>query len=92
MAKSPLSKNSKLVKHVRSSNNVVPINLKVPYRLTSDTDVREFDVSHLLHHGLNKNNKKVGSRLSYLRSFCKKAHEYVKKENQHVQSHSSMRH
>ncbi|WP_330959872.1 hypothetical protein [Photobacterium sp. 53610] len=79
MAKSPLSKGSKQAKNIRNSSNVVPLKLTIPYKSHSDRRAREFDISHLLHHGLNKDNQKIGSRLTYLRSFCKKAHEYVDK-------------
>ncbi|OMO32257.1 hypothetical protein BH582_10940 [Vibrio sp. 10N.222.47.A9] len=76
MAKSPLAKNSKTVKHVRNSKNVVPLRLTIPSKQTREK-IGEFDISHLLHIGASINNNKVESRASYLRSFCKQAKKYV---------------
>ena len=76
MAKSPLAKNSKTVKHVRNSKNIVPLRLAIPSKQTREK-IGEFDISHLLHIGASSNNNKVESRASYLRSFCKQAKNYV---------------
>ncbi|MGR6839033.1 hypothetical protein ACU5DF_22280 [Aliivibrio wodanis] len=81
MAKSPLAKNSKTVKHVRNSKNVVPLRLTIPYKGHGDRTITEFDVSHLLHLGANKNNDKIKSRTPYLLSFCKKTKQYVDNGN-----------
>lgn len=77
MAKSPLAKNSKTVKHVRNSKNVIPLRLTIPYQQAKNRGVTEFDLSHLLHLGTDSNNVKVESRVPFLRRFCKKANQYV---------------
>lgn len=77
MAKSPLAKNSKTVKHVRNSKNVIPFHFTIPYKTSKSRETIEFDISHLLHLGANSNNDKIDSRIPYLRSFCKKANQYV---------------
>lgn len=77
MAKSPLAKNSKTVNHVRNSKNVVPLHLTIPYKDMRSWKATEFDISHLLHLAANSNNLKIDSRLPFLRSFCKKANQYV---------------
>ncbi|MDH5904637.1 hypothetical protein L8S00_14630 [Vibrio splendidus] len=77
MAKSPLAKNSKTVKHIRNSKNVVPLCLTIPYKTAKSREIKEFDVSHLLHLGADSNNDKVNSRIPYLRSFCKQSNQYV---------------
>jgi hypothetical protein len=77
MAKSPLAKGSKKAKPVRNSKNVVPLPFTIPYKQSNDKNTKELDVSHLLHLRLDKSNKKIESRIPYLRSFCKKAKEYV---------------
>ncbi|MCB5461746.1 hypothetical protein BCT70_011210 [Vibrio lentus] len=77
MAKSKIAKQSKVIKHVRSNQNVVPLNLEIPYKHKKSTQVQQFDVSHLLYFGANKENEKISSRTIFIRSFCKKAHQYV---------------
>lgn len=77
MAKSKIAKQSKAVKHVRNNQNVVPLNLDIPYKDSRSTQVQQFDVSHLLHLGGSKENEKINSRAVFIRSFCKKAHQYV---------------
>lgn len=77
MAKSKIAKQPKAVKHVRNNQNVVPLNLDIPYKKIRSTQVQQLDVSHLLYFGANKENEKVGSRTVFIRSFCKKAHQYV---------------
>jgi len=81
MAKSPLAKGSKKAKPVRNNKNVFPLHLTIPYKGKNDKNTREFDVSHLLHLGVDKSNDKVENRTTYLRSFCKKAKEYVDNGN-----------
>ncbi|EGQ8542622.1 hypothetical protein GOZ70_05395 [Vibrio parahaemolyticus] len=77
MAKSKIAKQSKAVKHVRNNQNVVPLNLDIPYKDNKSTRVKQLDVSHLLYFGANKENEKIDSRTVCIRSFCKKAHQYV---------------
>ncbi|MEZ8087904.1 hypothetical protein [Vibrio sp. 1S139] len=81
MPKSPLAKNSKTVKHIRNSKNVVPLHLTIPYKDGRSRKVTEFDISHLLHLGVDSNNVKIDSRIPFLRSFCKKANQYVDNGN-----------
>jgi hypothetical protein len=81
MAKSPLAKGSKKAKPVRNSKNVVPLYFTIPYKGKNERNNRDFDVSHILYHGVDKSNDKVESRIPYLRSFCKKAKEYVDNGN-----------
>ncbi len=77
MAKSKIAKQSKAVKHVRNNQNVVPLNLDIPYKSSKSTRVQQFDVSHLLHLGGSKENEKINNRAVFIRSFCKKAQQYV---------------
>ncbi|HHX8287283.1 TPA: hypothetical protein ACVOZD_000285 [Vibrio diabolicus] len=77
MAKSPLAKNSKTFRYVRNHKNVVPFHLTIPYKDCRLRKATEFDISHLLHLGTDSNNVKIDSRLPFLRSFCKKANQYV---------------
>jgi hypothetical protein len=81
MAKSPLTRGSKKTKPVRNSKNVVPLHFTIPYKQSNNKNTKELDVSHLLHLRLDKSNKKIESRIPYLRSFCKKAKEYVDNGN-----------
>ncbi|MDC5849013.1 hypothetical protein OPW32_07260 [Vibrio europaeus] len=81
MAKSPLAKNSKTVKHIRTSKNVIPLRLVIPYTGTKYRTVTELNISHLLHLGANKSNDKIESRIPYLRSFCKQANQYYDNGN-----------
>ncbi|KIP79644.1 hypothetical protein SN11_00640 [Vibrio harveyi] len=77
MAKSKIARQSNSVKRVRNSQNVIPLNLDIPYIDVRAIREKPFDVSHLLHLGCNKENKKIDSRTVFIRSFCKKAHQYV---------------
>ena len=77
MAKSKIAKQSKAIKHIRNNQNVVPLNLTIPYKDTRSNQVTSFDVSHLVHLGCNKENEKIDSRTVFIRRFCKKAHQYV---------------
>ncbi|WP_264878317.1 hypothetical protein [Vibrio agarivorans] len=76
MAKSKIAKQSKAVKHIRNNQNVVPLNFEIPYKAHRSNKVQQFDVSHLLHLGGSKENEKINSRAVFIRSFCKKAHQY----------------
>ncbi|MEZ8130173.1 hypothetical protein [Enterovibrio norvegicus] len=77
MAKSPLAKNSKTVKHVSNSKNVVSLRLTIPYKDTIGREVTEFDISHLLHLGADSNNVRIEDRITFLRRFCEMANKYV---------------
>ncbi|PMG93948.1 hypothetical protein [Vibrio breoganii] len=77
MAKSKIAKQSRAVKHIRNNQNVAPLNFEIPYKLSISNQVQQFDVSHLLHLGGSKENEKISSRAVFIRSFCKKAHQYV---------------
>lgn len=76
MAKSPLARSSKTIRHVRNCKNVTPLSLNIPYKASKNRDIKEFDVSHLLHLGADSNNRKIDSRLPFLRGFCKQANQY----------------
>ncbi|MGR5284774.1 hypothetical protein ACP3V5_05610 [Vibrio maritimus] len=78
MAKSKIAKQSKSVKRVRNNQNIVPLSFEIPYKDNKSNQVRQFDVSHLLHLGGSKENEKINSRAVFIRSFCKKANQYVK--------------
>lgn len=58
MAKSKIAKQSKAVKHLRNNQNVIPLNLEIPYKDAKSTQVQQFDVSHLLHLGGTKKTKR----------------------------------
>ncbi|CAK2466436.1 hypothetical protein [Vibrio sp. 10N.222.49.C9] len=77
MAKSKIARQSKSVKRVRNSQNVIPLNFEIPYKGSKSTKVEQFDVSHLLYFGTNKENEKIGSRTEFIRNFCKKTQQYV---------------
>ncbi|MBD1575905.1 hypothetical protein HC723_05470 [Vibrio sp. S11_S32] len=81
MAKSKIAKQSEAINHVRNNQNVTPLNLTIPYKDTNSTQVKQFDVSHLLHLGGSKENEKINSRAVFIRSFCKKANQYVSNGN-----------
>lgn len=81
MAKSKIAKQPRAVKHIRNSQNVIPLNFEIPYKGTKSTKVEQFDVSHLLYFGTNKENEKIDSRAVFIRSFCKKANQYVSNGN-----------
>ncbi|PMO65393.1 hypothetical protein BCT06_00565 [Vibrio breoganii] len=76
MAKSKIAKQSKAVKYIRNNQNVVPLNFEIPYKQAVSKQIQQFDVSHLLHLGLSKENEKINSRSFFIRSFCKKANQY----------------
>ncbi|WP_348236461.1 hypothetical protein [Vibrio parahaemolyticus] len=77
MAKSKIARQAKSVKRVRNSQNVVPLNLTIPYKTSTSRKLEQFDVSHLLHLGCNKRSKKIDSRTVFIRRFCEKANQYV---------------
>ena len=81
MAKSQLAKGSKKAKPIRNNKNIIPLHYTIPYKGKDNKNTRELDVSRLLYLGLDKNNNKVESRTTYLRSFCKKTKEYVENGN-----------
>ncbi|MFH0286533.1 hypothetical protein ACGRSR_02660 [Vibrio owensii] len=81
MAKSKIARKSKTVKRVRNSQNVILLNLTIPYKETKSRKLVQFDISHLLHLGCNKENQKVDNRAVYLRSFCEKADLHVSNGN-----------
>ena len=77
MAKSKIVRQSKSVKRVRNSQNVVPLNLTIPYKNNISNKPMQFDVSHLLRLGCNKESEKIDSRAVFIRRFCEKANQYV---------------
>lgn len=81
MAKSKITRQTNSVKRVRNSQNVVPLNLTIPYKNTTLSKPKQFDVSHLLHLGCNKENEKINSRAVFIRRFCEKANQYVSNGN-----------
>ncbi|EIE9605322.1 hypothetical protein LFN10_000098 [Vibrio parahaemolyticus] len=81
MAKSKIARQSTSVKRVRNSQNVVPLNLTIPYKGVYSKKPEQFDVSHLLHLGCNKENQKVDRRTAFIRRFCEKANQYVSNGN-----------
>lgn len=81
MAKSKIARQSEAIKHLRNNQNVIPLNLTIPYKDTLSTQVRQFDVSHLLHLRCNKESEKVDSRAVFIRRFCEKTNQYVSNGN-----------
>lgn len=81
MAKSKITRQTNSVKRVRDSQNVVPLNLTIPYKDTKLSRLKQFDVSRLLHLGCNKENEKIESRTVFIRRFCEKANQYVSNGN-----------
>lgn len=81
MAKSKITRQSKSAKYVRNSQNVVLLNLTIPYKVTGFKNTEHLDISHLLHLGCNKQNDKIDHRAPFLRRFCKKANQYVSNGN-----------
>lgn len=81
MAKSKVAKQSKAVKHLRNNQNVAPLNFEIPYKKSRSNQVQQFDVSHLLHLEGSKENEKINGRAEFIRSFCKKANQYVSNGN-----------
>ncbi|MBY6198837.1 hypothetical protein [Vibrio hangzhouensis] len=81
MAKSKIARQSEAIKHVRNNQNVIPLNLTIPYKHTKSSKPKQLDVSRLLHLGCNKENKKIDSRTEFIRRFCEKANQYVSNGN-----------
>ncbi|RAS54635.1 hypothetical protein DET48_1492 [Vibrio diazotrophicus] len=81
MAKSKIARQTNSVKRVRNSQNVVPLNLTIPYKDRKLNKPKQFDVSHLLYLGCNKENEKIESRTVFIRRFCEKANQYVSNGN-----------
>ncbi|MEH0672134.1 hypothetical protein [Vibrio owensii] len=81
MAKSKIARQTNAVKRVRNSQNVVPLNLTIPYKNTMLSKPKQFDASHLLHLGCNKENEKIDSRAVFIRHFCEKANQYASNGN-----------
>ncbi|WP_017189293.1 hypothetical protein [Vibrio harveyi] len=77
MAKSKIARQTIFVKRVRNSQNVVPLNLTIPYKDTRLSKTTQFDVSRLLHLGCNKENETIDSRAVFIRRFCEKANQYA---------------
>ncbi|MEI8671494.1 hypothetical protein P4S52_10305 [Vibrio sp. SA48] len=77
MAKSKIARQSEAIKHVRNNQNVIPLNLTIPFKDGKLSKPKQFDVSHLLHLGCNKESEKVDSRTVFIRRFCEKANQYV---------------
>lgn len=77
MAKSPLSRGSKLIKSTRNRSNVAPLALTIPIRDRQETAIRDFDITHLAHRSCDINNERIKERVSYIRNFARKANEYV---------------
>ncbi|MBY8294473.1 hypothetical protein KW519_07810 [Vibrio fluvialis] len=77
MAKSKITRQTNSVKRVRNSQNVVPLNLTIPYKDARLSKPKQFDVSHLLYLGCNKENEKIDSRAVFIRRFCEKANQYA---------------
>ncbi|MCE7598082.1 hypothetical protein [Vibrio fluvialis] len=81
MAKSKIARQSEAIKHVRNNQNVIPLNLTIPYKDRTLSQPKQFDVSHLLHLRCNKENEKIDSRAVFIRRFCEKANQYVSNGN-----------
>ncbi|EGR0744800.1 hypothetical protein BBM24_21850 [Vibrio parahaemolyticus] len=81
MAKSKIARQSEAIKHVRYNQNVIPLNLTIPYKDRKLSKPKQFDVSHLLHLGCNKESEKVDSRTVFIRRFCEKANQYISNGN-----------
>lgn len=81
MAKSKIARQTNSVKRVRNSQNVVPLNLTIPYKNMISNKLTQLDVSHLLHLGCNKESEKIDSRTVFIRRFCEKANQYVSNGN-----------
>ncbi len=81
MAKSKIARQTDSVKRVRNSQNVVPLNLTIPYQDSLSNKPIQFDVSHLLHLGCNKENEKIDNRAVFIRRFCENTNQYVSTGN-----------
>ncbi|AZS24191.1 MULTISPECIES: hypothetical protein [Vibrio] len=81
MAKSKIARHSKTIKRVHNSQNVISLNLTIPYKDSNSSQPKQIDVSHLLHLRNNKESEKVDSRTVFIRRFCEKANQYVSNGN-----------
>lgn len=81
MAKSPLAKKSKQIKHLNAQNRVLSLKPVIPAKHRDSSTSTELDISHLAHHRCNLSNKLIGERLVLLHQFAKKAQDYVKHGN-----------
>ena len=81
MAKSKIARQTNSVKRVRNSQNVVSLNLTIPYKSSVLNKPMQFDVSHLLRLGCNKESEKIDSRAVFIRRFCENANKYVSNGN-----------
>lgn len=81
MAKSKIARQTNSLKRVRNSQNVVPLNLTIPYQDSRSNKPMQFDVSHLLHLGCNKESKKIDNRAVFVRRFCENTNKYVSNGN-----------
>ncbi|MGC7891824.1 hypothetical protein [Vibrio anguillarum] len=81
MAKSKIARQSEAIKHVRNTQNVIPLNLTIPYKDSKLSQPKQLDVSHLLHLGCSKENEKVDNRTVFIRRFCEKANQYFSNGN-----------
>ena len=81
MAKSKIARQTNSVKRVRNSQNVVPLNLTIPYKDSLSNKTRQFDVSHLLNLGCNKESEKIDNRAVFIRRFCENTNKYVSNGN-----------
>lgn len=81
MAKSKIARQTNSVKRVRNSQSVVPLNLTIPYKDSVLNKPMQFDVSHLLHLGCNKESKKIDNRAVFIRRFCENTNKYVSNGN-----------
>lgn len=81
MAKSKIARQTNSVKRIRNSQNVVPLNLTIPYKDNISNKQKQFDVSHLSHLGCNKESEKIDSRAVFIRRFCENANKYVSNGN-----------
>ncbi len=81
MAKSKIARQTNSVRRVHNSQNVVPLNLTIPYQDSRSNKPMQFDVSHLLHLGCNKESKKIDNRAVFIRRFCENTDKYVSNGN-----------
>jgi hypothetical protein len=77
MSKSPLAKKSIKIKPSRNGSNVTRLEITIPYKTNSNNANIDFDISHITHKSCDKTNEQIRERIIYIRSFAKKANEYV---------------
>jgi len=81
MAKSKIARQTNSVKRVRNSQNIVSLNLTIPYKSSVLNKPMQFDVSHLLHLGCKKESEKIDNRAVFIRRFCENTNKYVSNGN-----------